>query len=277
MKKFLCALLCLVACLGTWTGSATDPVVARIAFISDTHVNLRTNESGVAYNRRTDEAFAAANAEKVDLVLIAGDLTDGGEPKQMELFKQKVNQLKAPVLFVPGNHDVGVLGDEKTKTSITPERVELFAKKLGPNWFAREVAGVRVVGLNSCLFGTGFKEEAEQWKFLEKELAGPHREPTLVLEHYPAFLKTADEPGQGTWNVPPEPRQRLIQLLKRGGVRTLLSGHLHRPIANRLDGILFLSNAAIAFGLPRDKQEEGWMLLTVPREGEVRFDFRPLR
>ena len=136
---------------------------------------------------------------------------------------------------------------------------------------------MRVVGLNSCLFGTGFKEEAEQWKFLEKELAGPHRTPTLVLEHYPAFLKAVDEPRQGVWNVPPEPRQRLIQLLKQGGARALLSGHLHRPITNRLDGILFLSNAAIAFGLPRDKQEEGWMLLTVPREGEVQVDFRPLR
>ena len=277
MKKFLFSLLCFVACLGVWAGSAPEQVVARIAFVSDTHVNLRTNESGLLNNRRTDQAFAAANAEKVDLVLIAGDLTDGGEPMQMELFKQKIKQLKAPVLFVPGNHDVGVLGDEKIKTSITPERVRLFAKKLGPNWFAREEAGVRVVGLNSCLFGTGFKEEDEQWKFLEKELAEPHRKPTLVLEHYPAFLQTADEPRQGVWNVQPEPRQRLIQLLKEGGVRALLSGHLHRPITNRLDGILFLSNAAVAFGLPRDKQEEGWMLLTVPREGEVQVEFRPLR
>ena len=113
----------------------------------------------------------AVNAAKVDLVLIAGDLTDGGTREQMALFKQKVKQFKAPVLFVAGNHDVGIVGDGKLKTSITPERVKLFSKELGPNWFARDKAGVRVVGINSCLFGSGFKAEEEQWKFLEKELA----------------------------------------------------------------------------------------------------------
>ena len=59
-------------------------------------------------------------------------------------------------------------------------------------------------------------------------------------------------------------------------MRTVLTGHLHYPITNRLDGILFLGNTTTAFGLPRGKQPEGWMLLTVPREGEVRFEFREL-
>ena len=266
----------MVAVIGGWADSGTNGIVARIAFVSDTHINLHTNESEMAYNRRCDQAMEEINAAKVDLVLIGGDLTDGGTREQMALFKRKVKQLKAPVLFVPGNHDVGVVGIGDIKTSITPEKVRLFANELGPNWFAREKAGVRVVGINSCLFGSGFKEEEDQWKFLEKELAKPHAKPTFLLEHYPLFILTADEPRLSTRNVQPELRKRLLALVKQGGVRTVLTGHLHLLITNRLDGILFLGDATTAYGLPRGMQPEGWMLLTVPREGEVQFDFREL-
>lgn len=262
--------------LGGWAGARPDGIVARIAFVSDTHVNLRTSEPGIDYNRRFDRAMGEINAAKVDLVLIGGDLTDDGTREQMALFKQKVKQLKAPVLFVPGNHDVGVVGVGNIKTSITPQRVELFSKELGPNWFAREKAGVRIVGINSCLFGSGFKQEEDQWKFLAKELAKPHSKPTFLLEHYPLFILSADEPRLSTRNVQPELRQRLLVLVRQGGVRTVLTGHLHHLITNRLDGILFLGNATTAYGLPSGMQPEGWMLLTVPREGEVRFEFREL-
>ena len=276
MKKILCGVAVLMLAVSAWGASLTNEIITRIAFVSDTHVNLRTNEPGVAYIRRLDEAMAAINAAKVDLVLIAGDLTDGGTREQMALFKGKVKQLEAPVLFVAGNHDVGLVGVGDVKTSITPERVKRFAKELGPNWYAQEKAGVRVVGINSCLFGSGFKEEEDQWIFLEKELARPHDKPTMLLEHYPLFIKTADEPRNSTWNVQPELRTRLLALVEQGGVRTVLTGHLHYPITNRLDGILFLGNAPTAFGLPPGKQPEGWMLLTVPREGEVQFEFRRL-
>jgi 3',5'-cyclic AMP phosphodiesterase CpdA len=276
MRRILCGWVVLLAAFGAWAGSRPEGVAARVAFLSDTHVTLRTNESGMAYNRRFDQAIAEVNAAKVDLVLIAGDVTDGGTREQMERFKQKAKQLKAPVLFVAGNHDVGIVGNGDVKTSITPERVKQYAQVLGPNWFAREKAGVRVVGINSCLFGSGFKEEAEQRKFLEKELAKPHAKPTLLLEHYPLFIKRPDEVRNSTWNVQPDLRQRLLALVQQARVRAVLSGHLHYPITNRLDGILFLGNATTAFGLPRGKQPEGWMLLSVPREGEVQFEFRKL-
>jgi 3',5'-cyclic AMP phosphodiesterase CpdA len=268
-------LMAVIVCGGR--GVAADGSAVRVAFVSDTHVNLRTNEPGLSYNRQFDQVIAEVNAAQVDLVLIAGDLTDGGKRDQMELFMQKAKQFKPPVLFVPGNHDVGMVGNAETKTSITPERVSLFGKELGPNWFVQEKAGLRVVGINSCLLGSGLKEEEDQWKFLEKELAKPQRQPTLLLEHFPLFIKSAEEPRVGTWNVPPEQRKRLLAMIQQAQVRAVLSGHLHYPITNRLDGILFLGNTTTAFGLPRGKTPEGWMLLSVPPQGEVRFESRQLK
>lgn len=277
MRRILTLWGVLLVVFGAWAGGAAGGSATRIAFLSDIHLNLRTNEPELSYNRRFDQAIVEVNAAKVDLVLIAGDLTDGGTREQMRLFKHKAKRLKAPVLFVPGNRDVGVVGNESVKTSITPERVKLYGKMLGPNWFAQEKAGVRVVGINACLFGSGFKAEADQWKFLEKELAGPHAKPTLLLEHYPLFLLSVDEPRLSTWNLGPEPRQRLLALVERAGVRAVLSGHVHYPIGNPRNGTLLLGNASTAYGMPRGHQPEGWMLLTVPREGELQYEFRELK
>lgn len=273
--KSVCAFIWLAL---TLVASAAEPSghITRIGFLSDTHLNLRTNEPGRSFVLRLDKAIQAVNEAKVDLVLIAGDCTDGGLKDQMALFKEKAKQFQAPVLFVPGNHDVGMAARGDIKASITRKRVEQFEKGLGPNWWVREEAGIRVIGVDSCLIDSGFPEEAAQWKFLEEQLAKPVPGRTFLLEHYPLFIKSVDEPLQGYWNVPPEPRQRLLKLIKQGGVDTVLTGHLHYPITNRVDGILFLGNGPTSFGLPPKKQPEGWMLLQVPPQGEVQFEFRRL-
>ena len=68
----------------------------------------------------------------------------------------------------------------------------------------------------------------------------------------------------------------MLALLKQGGVKAVLSGHLHRELTQRLDGILFFTTAPVSFGIPKDKQPEGWTLVTVPAVGEVRVQFMPL-
>jgi predicted phosphodiesterase len=63
-------------------------------------------------------------------------------------------------------------------------------------------------------------------------------------------------------------------MLQRGGVQTVISGHIHTQRVNRDQGILYVTTPPISFGLPKGRQPEGWMLLTIPREGEVQVEFR---
>jgi hypothetical protein len=136
---------------------------------------------------------------------------------------------------------------------------------------------MRIIGINSPMIGSGFSREQEMWTFLEKELAQPSRLPTIVFSHYPAFIKTAHEGGGDYWNIEPEPRQRLLALLKKGSVKTMLSGHLHRDLVNRWEGILFISTRPVSFGLPKGKQPQGWTLVTLPLEGEAQFELLEIR
>jgi hypothetical protein len=131
---------------------------------------------------------------------------------------------------------------------------------------------VRVIGVNSPIFGSGFDREKAMWNFLEKELASPGPLPTVVFMHYPPFVKQAEEGGGDYWNIEPEPRARLLALLRRGGVGTVLSGHLHRDLTNRLEGILFVTTRPVSFGLPAGKQPEGWTLVTLPAQGEAQVE-----
>ncbi len=251
--------------------------LARIALLSDAHVNRATNGMDATFKPHFEKAIAQVNAAKVDFVLIAGDLTQFGQPEEFTDFKAHVKKIRAPVWFVPGNHDVGhKLNSGKTEGTVTREHIEAYEKALGPSWFSKKRAGVRVIGLNSSLLGSGFGREAAMWKFLEKEFARPARAPTILFMHYPLFLKDPDEPGGDYFNTEPEPRKRLFDLLKQNGVKTVLSGHLHRTLVNRRDGILFVTTPPISFGLPRDKQPEGWTLVTIFQSGEAKETFRTI-
>jgi 3',5'-cyclic AMP phosphodiesterase CpdA len=270
--------LAFVDCVTAQTTTGSKPkVLARIALLSDPHVNRATNGDAATYKAHFEKAIAQVNAAKVDFVLIAGDLTQSGKPEEFADFKKAIKSIHAPVWFVPGNHDAGhKFNSGHVEGTITRERVETCEKNLGPSWFSKKRAGVRVLGINSSLLGSGFEREEELWKFLEHELAKPVRMPTILFMHYPLYLKSMDEPGGDYFNMEPAPRRRLYNLLKQGGVKMVLTGHLHRSLVHRQDGILFLTTPPISFGLPRGKQPEGWTLVTIYKDGEVKDEFRAI-
>ncbi|MEI7730218.1 MAG: metallophosphoesterase [Verrucomicrobiota bacterium] len=249
----------------------------RVALFSDTHWAPLTNKNQRAFRANLDKVIAAVNQAEVKLVVITGDLTENGKTEEYREVKQKFAELKAPTLWIPGNHDVGAkiipTGKRKGVTSASVQRYEAI---MGPSSFCREESGVRVIGINSALLGSGLPEEQALWGLLEKALAKPGDKPTLLLTHYPLYVEQPDEPGGEYWNVEPEPRQRLLKLLKQGGVKAVLSGHLHRTVTNSLDGMAMITTTSVAFGLPSLLQPDAWTLLTVPATGNITYEFKKL-
>jgi 3',5'-cyclic AMP phosphodiesterase CpdA len=274
------AILCCLAGCATRPGNSSSHRIAvriavRIALLSDPHCNLKTNGEDAKFKGRFDKAIAAVNAEKVDLVLIAGDLTQDGKAAEMEEFKRQIKKFRAPVHYVPGNHDVGhKFNSGKSQGTVTAERVAFYEKQLGPSFFARRTSGIRVIGINGSILGSGLNREQAFWSLMESELSESRNLPTIVFSHYPLFVGRPDEPGGGYWNIEPEPRRRLLQLFKRAHITTMLNGHLHYTLVQRNDGILFIGTPPVSFGLPRGKQPEGWTLIQLPAQGEATFEFR---
>jgi len=280
----LCGVLAAQGSSGAQDSRAAEPKpLLRIALVSDTHTNRRFSDPDQGrYKGHLDQVIAQVNDAKVDLVLIAGDLTQGGLPTEMEDFTQQIKAFTAPVRYVPGNHDVGDKHlTSKPGAGVTTERVTRFEQRLGASWWSAAFGrrpGVRVIGLNSSLLGSGLPKEASQWAFLEQELTRPDAPPTLLLMHYPPFLKTADEPGGDYWNIEPAPRARLLDLIRRpqSHVIGILTGHLHRGNDVHFGAIRIVTTPPVSFGLPPGKQPEGWTLITVPTKGEIQTEFHAI-
>ncbi|HPA18433.1 MAG TPA: metallophosphoesterase [Verrucomicrobiae bacterium] len=271
------SLFVLLSCLaGLQSTSGAEGT--RLALMSDIHWGPMTLTNQTVYRAHLDQAIAAINAADVRLVLVAGDVTEKGNSGDLAEVRKQLQKLRAPFLCVPGNHDVGnkILPGKRatTKNDVSFARIKQYESVFGPATFVREEGGLRVIGINSSLFGSGLPEERAQWELLESELAGPAAKPSLLLCHFPLFVAGEDEPGGGYWNIEPEPRARLIRLLKRGGIKTVLSGHKHAPITHQVDGISYITTPPVSFGLPRAKQPEGWTLVEMSPQGEARYEIK---
>jgi 3',5'-cyclic AMP phosphodiesterase CpdA len=261
------------ACFVSRAESPTNGL-ARIALLADTHTLVVTNQRQATFKAHLSRAAVEANAAKVDVVLIAGDLTDGGSPEQMREFRAQLNQFSSPVLYVPGNHDVGNKPAAQREPVVSSEKVETFTKALGPCWFESDLSGIRIIGINASLLGSGLPEESAMWKFLGTKLKGNSGAPVFLLSHYPLFIKSEDEPGNEYYNMPTNARARFLKLLRNGSLNGVLSGHYHRPLVNTVNGHVLLTTPPISFGLPGGKQAEGWTLVTVTSSGELKHEFR---
>src|SRR3954462_4677255 len=76
-----------------------DTCRIRIAAAGDIHYGERADD-----RERAHAAFAALEG-RVDIILLAGDLTTHGEPEQAAIVAEALQDVDVPVLAVMGNHD----------------------------------------------------------------------------------------------------------------------------------------------------------------------------
>lgn len=257
----------------TWAQQKTVPQRVKIALICDTHTTRGVQNEQPQHKARLEKVIAAVNDFAPYWILHGGDLTEGAKAEEVEDFKVQMSSLKAPVDWVYGNHDVGAKRVEGMKSGLSQGRLERIEAALGPSFWEKSRGGVRVVGVNTSLFNSGLAREAEQWEFLEKVLV-PRPERTLLLLHYPPFIKSVDEAEDPYWNLAPEPRARLLALVARAGVKAMLSGHLHRPLALQAGEIPLVVGIPVCFGLPRDKQPVGWTEIIIEPDGSLTKQWR---
>jgi len=79
-------------------------------------------------------------------VVICGDLINKpGDPVQIEQFLRVAGRLDPKIrsISVPGNHDV--------ENTPTPESLNRYRQKFGPDWYAFRHGGCRFVVINTTL------------------------------------------------------------------------------------------------------------------------------
>jgi 3',5'-cyclic AMP phosphodiesterase CpdA len=204
----------------------------RVIQISDTH--LSPGKRQFADNWPPLAAWIAAQGP--DLVIHTGDVTVDGADGEEDLRHAAQLMLSLGVRFraVPGNHDVGDTGHPHQP--VTGERLARWQAYFGSDHWVEDVAGIRLVGLDAMLFGSGNREETAQAIWLDAVMADAGNRRIAWFLHRPLFLDSPDEPDTGYWSVKPAPRARLIELMRRHSVALVASGHLHKAHQTVRDG-----------------------------------------
>ena len=246
-----------MAYAATEPGAAPD-VAFRFAYISDSHL----------YARGMTHRFAKAVAKAVedvnaldpqpDFVFYGGDLAQLGRADELELGRQILKDVKAPMRMMVGEHDWYLDMGEKWK--------EFF----GPDRYSFDHKGVHFVTLNSVVekdFWTAkgytpeqrmnivaglddgrqsrFEVGEEQRDWLAKDLAKvPKTTPIVVFSHSPLYKYY--EP----WNFWTADAEQVQALLLPFKTVTVIHGHTHQLLTNRIKNISFHGMLSTAWPWP---------------------------
>lgn len=238
--------------------SAVERPRFTFAYISDSHLYAKTvNERFV---NRVQRAIDDVNAldPQPDFVLYGGDLAQLGQPEELRLGAELLKQLKAPVRMMVGEHDwfldMGDLWkelfgapyysfDHKGTHFVTlmsvNEKDFWTEKKLTPMQRMQIVAGLD--DGRQSRFEVG--EEEREW--LARDLAKVSKEtPVVVFSHSPLYKYYRN------WNFWTEDAEEVQALLAPFRSATVIHGHTHQVLTNRIGNIHFHGMLSTAWPWP---------------------------
>jgi 3',5'-cyclic AMP phosphodiesterase CpdA len=239
--------------------SGEEPEVAfRFAYISDTHLYARgmTHRFAKAVIKAVDDVNALD--PQPDFVLFGGDLAQLGKPDELALGQQIIKEIKAPVKMMVGEHDWYLDMGAKWR--------EMF----GSDRYSFDHKGVHFVVLNSVIeedFWTakGYTPEermvivaglddgrqnpftvgAEQRGWLQQDLAKVDKKtPLVVFSHSPLYKLYKP------WNFWTDDAEEVQALLQPFETVTVIHGHTHQLLTNRIGNISFHGVLSTAWPWP---------------------------
>jgi len=214
----------------------------RVAFVTDIH--LSKGQVSELNGRKFNSLDALStlvdylSIEKYDLVISGGDNVD--KPGDLGMYLHLLKEIERlslsgiPFVSAKGNHD----------------SYEYFERVLAPPEFSLSVNNLKIVFLDTREeIG---KPSMESLKFLETELNGTEKHKVVVM-HHPLFNpwevrgESDDCPlDKLYWSWNREEAESFLEILKRGGVELVLSGHCHKHSLFKCEGITFLMGTSVA-------------------------------
>ena len=229
----------------------------RYLFLSDTHIITLNGEETQqqldnalprrdtlfldAQGRKPGETFpvwmAYANEQKVDAVLLGGDIIDFPSRSNLDFLEENLGRLEMPVLYVPGNHDWTYPWEYMTEKGKNE-----YLTALEP--FMRGTPAAQVLE-NEELILLGVDDSSNQidpaaLETVKKALQ--KGKPVIILQHVPFAAEKLVQEAAQVWKnpvalgmgaaggiYPNEASQEYMKLVlgNAGPVKAVLAGHIH--------------------------------------------------
>lgn len=229
---------------------ASDMPTVRVAAISDVHVS-KTSQGLLA-------PILAQIAERADVLVLAGDLTDYGLPEEARILVKELGAFRLPVIAVLGNHDYESGKQEEVCDILGDAGVRVLDGE------AYETDGIGFAGVKGFAGGFGrgvlgawgepaikafVKESIDEALKLETALARLRTPQKIAVLHYAPIRATVE--GEPLEIFPYLGCGRLEEPLTRYKVTAVVHGHAHN---GALEGALANGTPVYNVALPLFKR-----------------------
>ncbi len=208
-------------------GAAKTNGALRVAAMGDLHVR----DDGSSSFR---ELFGEISRE-ADVLVLAGDLTDLGKPKEAELLAEDLKACSIPVIGVLGNHDYECGCHEEVARILRDAGMRLLDGQ------STEIDGVGFVGVKGFAGGFGRRmlgsfgepamkqfvaETMNEAMRLENAMRAVRAKRSMVILHYAPVTETIESEPLEIY--PFLGSSRLAETIDRFRVSAIVHGHAHR-------------------------------------------------
>ena len=193
--------------------------------ISDTHF-------GTEQPHVVEALVALAAQQRPDVVVLSGDITQRARPAQFRAAKAFVDRLGAPVLAIPGNHDIALFDLWARLTRPYARHAAVFGTELEPEHVSQDLLVVGVNTTRAWRHKNGEVSAVQIDRVAKLLTAASPQQLRVVVVHQPAAVTQArDRPnllrGHGV----------ATQVWSAAGADLVMGGHIHLPYTLALHGL----------------------------------------
>tara|TARA_R100001143_G_C3360641_1_gene135242 strand:+ start:323 stop:1141 length:819 start_codon:yes stop_codon:yes gene_type:complete len=250
------------------TSRDSSQAIHRLIQITDSHLFADENTELVGMNCQeglTDVVeLVKEHEDQIDAVLCTGDIAQDASLLAYNRFAEKIDELRSPQLWIPGNHDI----PGRMQEALGAEHPALnHTLRLG-KW--------GVVMLNSCVEGCIYGKLSEsELEMLAKELKLLHQEERYVLlavHHNPV-------PVNAEWlqNHSMQETEEFFRIIDAyDNIKAVIFGHIHQDFKIVRNNVLMLGapSTSIQFHpehdyFSLDKENPGYRWLSLHPNGQI--------
>ena len=193
--------------------------------ISDTHFGTEVPQ--------VVEALAAlALQQRPNLVVLSGDITQRARPDQFSAAKSFVDRLGAPVLAIPGNHDIALFNLWERLVCPYARYAKEFGADLEP---VHSCPNLMVIGVNTTRawrHKNGEVSAAQVHRVAQLLSAARPQQLRVVVVHQPvAVVQAEDQPDLLRGHA------EATRVWSAAGADLVMGGHIHLPYTLVLPGL----------------------------------------
>ena len=186
---------------------------------------------GTEQPRVVEALVALAERERPDLVVLSGDITQRARPEQFRAARAFVDRLGAPLLAIPGNHDIALFNLWERLVRPYASYAEVFGADLQPVHTSPHLLVAGVNTTRAWRHKNGEVSAVQVRRVAQLLAAATPQQLRVVVVHQPAAVPRAANQADLLRG-----HRAAVRAWAAAGADLVMGGHIHLPFTQEMQG-----------------------------------------